>query len=560
MLSSLTIKNLALIEDLHLDFSQGFNVITGETGSGKTIILEALGLALGRKASATQVRQGATKLTVSAVFDEIPARVKSKIRALDLTGDEATQLILRRDVDAAGKSRAFVNDQPASLAVVAELGEFLVYMHGQHDHQLLMKSAEQRGLLDAFGELNELVSSVAESFLQWRQLNDAQTARSLSEQERAQKIDLYKFQLAELDKAALKEGEDEKWEKLLPQLRNAEKIKTGAEAAYDALKGGDSSAVSQIKSAEQAIKNLESLGAPITDAAAMLNEAVVKIEHIAAEADRYLSTDGASPEKLDQALTRLDLISRLERKYGPTLTDVVANHARVRTELALLENWEVESQDLDAKLKKAAQDLSRKCAKLHEARAAAAKRLSSAVQKEFRDVGLPKATLNVAVNKKEGAPTAQGQDDIQFLFSPNPGEGEKGLAEVASGGELSRVMLALATVLSASNEVPLLIFDEIDAGVGGELGGVIGKKLAALAKRHQVVCITHLASIAACAEKHFTVEKDIKGSRTHTSVKELAENERVLEIARLFGGVKVPKTGDSVSIKHARELLSVSRN
>jgi DNA repair protein RecN (Recombination protein N) len=562
MLTGLSVKNFTLIEDLFLEFSGGLNVLTGETGAGKTIVIEALGLALGEKAGSHQVRKGASRLSVAATFNRIPPRLKKLLDEMNLASEERDdELLLRREVDAGGRSRAFVNDRPVGLSTLARLGEVLVDFHGQHEHQLLLKAGEQRDFLDTFGHLEDPRAAVQTAYARWRDLASQQEAASLSEQERAQRVDLYRFQVKELAEAALKSGEEEELERLLPQLKNAERLKVLAGEAYGWLYGEEGSGLDKVRRVKRSLQSLQELGADLGDAVEMVDEALVRLEDAAQGLDAFQGRVESDPQRLEEVLGRLDLIARLKRKYGPTLDQVIAYRAKIEDELDRLENAEERRRDLAEKLAQAEKELKAQSVKLSQARSAAAKKLGDAVQKELKDLGFHAARLEISVvRSEEPAYSAAGIDAVQFLFSPNPGEGLEPLSKIASGGELSRVMLALRTVLARTDHVGTLVFDEIDAGVGGTMGQVLGKKLARLGKTYQVLCITHLAAIAAGAETHFAVEKEIKGDRTRSVVRRLEEEERVAEIARMLGGADAGRPGkESVSLQHARVLLAESK-
>ncbi|MBI4395774.1 MAG: DNA repair protein RecN [Elusimicrobia bacterium] len=559
MLNELSIKNYALIEDMRVEFSPGLNVLTGETGAGKTIIIEALGLLSGEKASVQQVRKGATRLSVAARLNLSSRRAKQFLKDADLLGSEAEdEVLLRREVDASGRSRCFVNDSPVSLTTLASLGELMFYSHAQHEHQLLLKPTEQRDLLDAFGPLAPLREKAGEAYARWRDLVSEQEALSLSEQERAQRIDLYRFQLKELQAAQLKPGEEEELERLLPQLKNAERLKASAQEAYGHLYADEGSSVDKARKTQRVVESLLNLGADLAPVSEMIREAVVRLEESAREMEAYANRLDVDPERLEESLTRLDLIARLKKKYGPTLQEAVDYQKRIEGELRHLENIEGRTLDLARTLAEAEKDLSARCSDLSRGRQSAAKKLAAAVEKEFRELGLAQARFAAVL--EPSAYSAAGADAVRFLFSANPGEDEKPLSAVASGGELSRVMLALKTVLAKADDVPILIFDEVDAGVGGVLGAAVGKKLARLGRTYQVICITHLATIAACAQTHFSVNKEIKNDQTRTRIKKMSEPERVAEIARMFGSAGNRMEEGSISLKHAKELLAASRS
>lgn len=559
MLTHLSIKNLALLEDDALEFAPGLNVLTGETGAGKSIVLDALGLVLGRRADAGLVREGAARLTVSARFDVGSPRLRKIAEELGVLSEEDPgELLIRREVEAGGKSRAFVNDRPVGLPALSRLAERLAYVHGQHEHQLLLKAAEQRDLLDAHGGLEALRGEVAAAFDAWRTVVAERDALALSEQERAQRLDLYRYQRQELDAADPRAEEEAALDQLLPQLKNAEKLRAASEEALDGLSRREGAAVELARRSRALLDSLRALGAPLGETSDLLDGAIVQLEEAAQRLEAFAGGLEQDPAKLEETLSRLDQLAKLKKKYGPTLADVVAYRARVAEELDRLENLENKNRDMAERLAAAEKQVAARSEKLSVARRAAAKKLDAAINKEFRDVGLPHAVLDIEAVAEPGRYTSAGVDEVRFWFTPNPGEGRRPLADVASGGELSRVMLAVKSVLAKTDAVPVLVFDEIDAGVGGALGAVLGRKLAKLGGSHQVLCVTHLATIAACGDRHFVVEKEIQKTRTRTSVRALTETDRVQEIARLFGGTGKESEGD-IGLRHARELLESSR-
>lgn len=554
-MTELSVRNLALLEDARLEFGPGFLVLTGETGAGKSILLDALGLALGRRADPGQIRQGADRLSVAARFRLSGRRLAALLKDLGLEGDDDA-LVLRREVDAGGKSRAFVNDHPVSATTLARMGERLVFIHGQNEHQLLLKPSEQRDAVDDFGSLGAERAAVAAAHEAWRAAVEERDALALSEQERSQRLDLYRFQKQELDQADPRLEEEAELEGLLPQLKNAARLREVAQDAHGVLTAQESSAVDLLRRVQRDVETLRGLGAPLGEEADLLAGALIPLEEVSRRLEAYADGLESDPAKLDALLGRLDALAKLKRKYGPTLADVVAHRRRVEEALGRLDNLEGRGRDAARRLDETRKELARRSAVLSDARRGAAKKMATAVQKEFKDVGLPHARFDIAVDSAPDAFTETGVDRVTFVFAPNPGEGHRPLAEVASGGELSRVMLALESAAARADGPPVLIFDEIDAGVGGALGAVLGKKLAELARGRQVLCITHLATIAARADGHWAVSKEVKNDRTRTRVRGLTDEERVVEIARLFGA-----TGDTadVGLRHARELLGASR-
>ena len=562
MLTEVAVKNFALLEDLRLELGPGLIALTGETGAGKSLLLDALGLVLGRRAESGQVRRGADRLVISARFQNIGRRLRSLLNELGLNEGADDELLLRREIDAAGKSRAFANDQPVNLSTLVRLGELLVFAHGQSEQQLLLRPAEQRNLLDTFGGLEDDVRQVESAFREWQERLAERDALALSEQERAQRLDLYRFQKRELDEANVRPEEESELDALLPQLKNGDKLKSIALEAHGRLHAQELSATDLLGKVQRDVETLRSLGAPLAEVSALLESAAVNLEEAAHRLDAFAAGIEADPARLEEVLSRLDVLGKLKRKYGPTLVDVAAYRTRVTEELDRLENLEGKRQDIDRRLAEAEKQLVQRSSILSEGRRKAAKKMSVAVQKELKEVGLPHATFWVEVATEADRRASFGADQVQFLFNANPGEGRgpsgrMSLSETASGGELSRVMLAIESVFVRVDDVPVLIFDEIDAGVGGSVGGVLGKKLAALGRGRQVLCVTHLATIAACADAHWTVEKETKGDRTRAVLRKLSEAERPVEIARLFGSA--PGANAAIGLRHAQDLLATSR-
>ncbi len=557
MLVELSVKNFALLDDLRWEIGRGLVALTGETGAGKSLVLDALGLALGRRADSGLVRRGADRLGVSARFEGLGSRVKALLRENGLVDEDDEDLLLRREIDAGGKSKAFVNDRPVNVSTLLRLGELLVYAHGQNEQQVLLRPAEQRRLLDGFGGLNPLAGDVESAYNDWRERHAEREALTLSDQERAQRLDLYRFQKKELDAAHVRPDEEAELEALLPQLKNADRLKLVAQEALDLLHTQEASAADLLGKSQRAVSALIENGAPLRETADLLNTARVAVDEAVQRLDAFSAGLESDPARLEEVLARLDLLGKLKRKYGPALTDVAAYRDRVTAELDRLENLESQKRDVDSRVAEAEKRWVQQASVLSDGRRRSAKKLSAAVQKELKEVGLPHARFSVEVTTVPDQRASFGADQVRFVFSANPGEPVSSLSDTASGGELSRVMLAIESVLARADDVPVLVFDEIDAGVGGAVGGVLGQKLAALARGRQVLCVTHLATIAACADAHFAVEKVVEDERTHVRVRRLGETDRPFEIARLFGSAAGAEVG--IGLKHARELLAASR-
>lgn len=555
MLLSLSIKNYALIEELRLEFGPGFTVFTGETGAGKSIIIESIGLLLGGRASAQAVRKGSQRCFISGEFDTSKlTELTDHLAASGLAADNESTLIIRREIDAQGKSRAFVNDRPVTVTALETIGEHLIDVHGQHDHQSLLRPAAQRAILDRFGQTETLRADVAIKHRQWRELVTKLEAKQLSEQERERLIDLYSFQVTEIDNARLQPGEEEEIEAQLPQLKNAERLAGLSEEAYQFLYSADGAATEKLGKALRAVENIVSITGALAETAENLKNAASQIEDAAREVESFRDNLTADPEKLNAALERQDLIGKLKKKYGATIADILAYRDETARQLAGLSGSERDRKELEAAAAKALDTLTLSCSKLTAARKKAAEKLSAGVEKELADLGMKKARFQASLEKLD-LPTADGIDKMEFLFSANPGEDINPLKDIASGGEMSRVMLGLKTVLAKADTVPVLIFDEIDAGIGGPMGQVVGRKISSLARMRQVLCISHLPQIAAQAAQHFHVAKHTAAGRTSTGVTELADTNRVDEIARMLSGAEVTPTART----HAAELIDASR-
>jgi DNA repair protein RecN (Recombination protein N) len=553
MLLTLHIKNYALIDDLRLEFREGLNIFTGETGAGKSIIIESLGLILGERASAQAVRNGAGRCFISGEFDCTGS--KELIRFLEEQGLSADEtLLLRREIDAAGKSRAFVNDLPVSIGTLHAIGEYLVDVHGQHEHQSLMRLATQRAMLDSFGDLDPLRGEVAEHFRRWRDLAAQEQSQQMSEQERQRLIDLYDFQLREIDEAKLIPGEEEEIEQALPQLKNAEKLQSLSDEAYGMLYNTEGAVIERLSKVQRTLDTIHSLGNALTETTENLKTVYYQIEEIARDIENFRDGLQAEPGRLNELMERQDDIHKLKKKYGATISAILAYREQIGNELDVLSRNDENRQELERKIATAKETLLVLCEKLSRQRKKAAERLGHGIEKELQDLGMKKARFEVAF-EKEAEPTSDGIDRLEFIFSANPGESPKSLKGIASGGEMSRVMLAIKTVLAAADNVPVLVFDEIDAGIGGPMGQVVGKKLKKLSCHHQVLCITHLPQIAAFADEHLHVAKESKAGRTNTSVRTLPKEERIEEIARMLSGAAVTPAAR----KHAEELIESSQ-
>ena len=554
MLVELRIRDYAVVEDLTLELGPGLNTLTGETGAGKSIIVGALSLLLGERASVDVVRAGAQRATVEAVFDV--EHVPAVHRLLEAHGFrlEDGLLILRREVAAAGRNRAWVGGSPATAGVVGELGTALVDLHGQHEHQTLLRQRDQRGILDAYGRSREMADDVADRYAQLQKLRASLEEREERRREVASRADFLRFQLAEIDEAQLSPGEDDSLEAEGGRHEHSEELARGAAGVHALLYDGDGAIADLLADVRQALGRLVNFDPELRDDLERLTEAFHIINDVGRRVGDYASAVDHDPDRLEEIRTRLDRIFRLKRKYGPELADVLATAQRMRTELADLDDADHDLGRIRAEIDRHRSELVESAAGLSEARSAAAARLGSEVGTVLPELGLSGATFEVRLTTHETI-AAGGAESVEFLVAPNRGFDPMPLSRIASGGELSRIMLALKSILASVDQVPVLVFDEIDAGVGGVVATAVAEKLAEVAGRHQVFVVTHLAQVASRAASHLLVEKASERGVTTVSVRTLEGEARVEEVARMLGGDPESAT----SREHARELLESAR-
>jgi len=578
MLHELHIQNYAVVEKLALEFHPGLNLLSGETGSGKSILVDALGLALGGRASPDVIRTGQDRATITAVFR---TDCRGKRRALwsawfeeyELAGADNDEIILRREVQSGGKSRLLVNDQPVTVAAVKSLARAIVEVHGQGEHAALFEREAQLDLLDEFAAVEALLHDVRELFQRRRELEREMDSLNQNEQDRLRTIDLLRFQTQELEHAKLEPGEDARLEDEKRILSNLEKIRTAAAAAYGELYEEEGSATSRIAAAARALEELRRYDAAFEPHAEPLAAIKATLEDLAFFLRDYLGKLEAKPHRLEEVEDRLALIDRLRRKYGKTIEEMLEYLNETMQRLATLEHADERRSDLEGDLGKLVQKYQNTAQTLSAKRREAARKLEKLVRQELAQLGMEKTRFEVhfaaAVAQDEGRRGgamhhtvhggARGIDEIEFLISPNPGEELRALEKIASGGELSRFMLALKTVVGGARMgdsdrrgAPTFIFDEVDAGIGGRVAESVGQRLKRLANGAQVLCVTHLPQIACFADHHYYVEKSERAGRTVTEVKYLAsEKDRAAELARMLSGSKIT---DAV-LKHASTML-----
>ncbi len=551
MLHALHIENLAIIDRLEVSFTAGFNALTGETGAGKSILIDALSLALGERADPTLIRAGAEKLRVNAVF-ELPndPELYALLNELGVEPEEGL-LYLSREVQAGGRSIARINGQPTPLNTLKAVGERLVDMHGQHEHQSLLKPSSHLEFLDRWlGEPTlSLRAQVRETVQALRQAERELQELIEREREREQMLDLYRFQVDEIRKANLQPGEDELLETEERRLTHAEKLIALAGGAYDALMS-ENGAYDQTAHASRNLTEIARIDPSVAEWGDMLEGALAHIEEVARNLRAYAEGIEYDPARLEEVIARLELIKRLKRKYGDTLEAILEYAENAESKLHTLETQTERRETLEAHIEALQERATALSAKLSEQRKAGAQRFAERVQACLRDLAMERAEFLVEVRPKPL--DATGADSVEFLFSANPGEPPRPLSKIASGGEMSRVMLALKTALADAAPVPTLVFDEVDAGLGGRTAHAVGEKLAELAQHCQILCITHLPQIASRARHHLAIEKQIDGDTTRVQVHLLEGEARVREIARMLAGEPT-----ETALQHARELLQV---
>ncbi len=563
MLSQLRVENYAVIDRIAVDFAPGLNLLTGETGAGKSILIGALSLLLGEKTSSELVRHGAERAVVSGVFqlETAAARVAAILERNGIDVEDPEQLIVRREVLASGKARALVNHQPATVAVLKQLAPEIAFLHAQRETLAGFNGDERRHLLDGFAGLDG--SRCAEVYARWRQLAAKIAELEQGEQERLRMVDLWSFQRGEIAAAHLEGGEDERLEAERRILQNAEKLHSAATGAYGALYEEDRSAAAAVRTALKHVEELARYEARFAEAEQALRSARAAIEDVSATARDYAEKINASPARLGEIEDRLAALQLLKRKYGQTINAVLAFEADLARKLNEVENRDQVLAELGSQLAAAAREYEQEAERLSAARKIAAKRLEKIVEAQINDLAM-KARFSIALSgSAASAWHDHGFDEISYLIATNPGEPLKPVEEIASGGELSRVMLALkAGVFEAAQAgkrkrtaaLRTLVFDEIDIGIGGKAAEAVGAKLKQLSRSHQVLCITHLPQIASFADQHFVIEKGESGGRTSTRVRPLAGHERTEEIARMLSGAKVTEA----SIRNAEQMLKAN--
>ena len=534
VLNLLRIKNLALVEELEWQIAPGFVAITGETGAGKSIIIGALQLLLGERADKSLIRTGADLCTVEAIFT---GKELQKLNTqLVETGIEpcGDDLILKRTLSASGTNRQFINGSPTTLSILKNLGDELVDLHGPHDHQSLLSPDKQLALLDSFAHAGDQLEEYRKHYRQLQSLTAEHAALNTVETAREQELDLLRHQITEITSATLVPGEEEEIETRYKLASNSKRLIELAGGVARRLSDSDDAVLSQLAETQRQLRELEKIDNSISQFASAHATAVVELTEIARSLSNYAEKLDLDPEQLDALEQRVSLFETLKRKYGGSITEVIEFGEGAAERMRKIEGRDAELERLAAEIETARTNLNRSGEALRKLRAKAAPKLSTNIRKNLVDLGFRQSEFEVRLSQL-AEPRATGFDAVELIFSPNPGEPLKPLRSIASSGEISRLMLAIKSALAAQDAIPLLVFDEIDTNVGGEIAHAVGAKMKTLADDHQVLCITHLAPVAAAASTHFVVTKEVVRGRTHSQLTEVTGKARQEEIARMLG-------------------------
>ena len=552
MLSLLHIENIALIQSADIRFEPGFNVLTGETGAGKSIVIDSIGAVLGERTSRELIRTGAKSALVTAVFTQVPPLPWLEENGFP-TGEE--ELLLQRELQGDGRNVCRIDGKLVTVAQLRELGRQLLNIHGQHDGQQLLDPASHLGYLDQFGGCQPLLESYQEAYRKWHDIRREMDKLQMDEAERSRRVDTLNYQIQELERAQLKAGEDEELSARRTLLRSAGRLMEAVQSAEFALSGDEDrdGACSLIAQAEGEVQGVSSISPELSELSEKLTALRCAADD-AADTLRDLSRSfDFSPGELDQVEERLDLLYRLRKKYGPTVEDMLSYLDRCRKELDQIQYADDTLARLEKELKKAQKEAVRRGEVLSQARREAAGALQARVQEELRQLDMPKVQFQTEFTPKggEAGMDETGLDEVQFLMSANLGEALKPIQKVASGGELARIMLALKNVLAEGDQIGTLVFDEVDTGVSGRAAQKVAEKMAQVARGKQVLCVTHLPQIAAMADTHFSVQKGERDGRTYTRLERLDRSQRREELARLIGGASITPS----LLESAEELL-----
>ncbi len=570
MLKSLLIKDYALIENIHVEFGKGLNIITGETGAGKSILIDAMGLLLGERASTEIVRKDTEKSVVEGIFD---VKGNKKVRELLSTNDleDNDDLIVRREISLKGTNRCFLNDTPVTLNLIKEVGDLLVDLHGQHEHQSLLRTDTHIEMLDDFSNLEKELEDFRISHSRLNSL--LKEYRELREKESllSEKRELYEFQINEIDSVSPLPNEEEKLEDELKILENSEKLLSTANEIYDNLYDAENSIQDRLGDTKNKLSDLASIDKSFLEKLGECESAFAILNEISSFIRSYKERIDLEPERLNEVRDRLGAISLLKKKYGGSLNAVISHRERIGKEYELAENFSTKISEIDKLINDTRKECGAIAKKLSQERRAISKKVKKEIEEALKSLGISDSNFEakilnqsvdgnnenfILVDGKKFKFNNRGYDEVEFFVSTNAGEDPKPLVKVASGGEVSRIMLALKSILAKSDRLPILIFDEIDTGVSGRIAQKVGQVLKSLASIHQIIAITHLPQIAGFSDYHFAVEKKKSGERVVSSIKILNQDERIKEVAKLMSGEKITES----ALNGARELMGLTRN
>lgn len=572
MLLELSLKNFTIIDSLKVEFTNGLNIITGETGAGKSIIIDAIGLLLGDRATTEYIKTGKEKAEIQGIFDIGNNKYLKDLLEQYGLDDDDNVLILCREVSSVGKNICRVNNKPVTLGVMKEIGQYLVDIHGQHEHQSLLNWERHIDLLDLFGgsEILSLRYEFSNIYKKYKELYGKLVELKEKEKDREQRLDFLIFQVSEIERANIKINEEDELRQEKQILSNSEKLFKGSATAYQILYQGDSENPAVYDKLSKTIEELEDIckiDNRLQNSLDALKEVFYKIEDISINLRDYRDSIEFNPERLDEIEERINLINQLKRKYGGSIEDILNYYQQAKTEINELSNIKENSEKLALELRSIEQDLATLSIKLSNKRKKAAKILEENIAKELAELKMEKSKFkvefNVKIDNKNGininneslTVSNKGVDIVEFLITTNPGEPLKPLSKIVSGGEMSRIMLALKTILARIDNIPTLIFDEIDTGIGGSAAQAVAEKLSYISREHQVICVTHLPQIASMADNHFYIEKRIFDDVTKTQIKKLGEKQRIKELARMLGGSNFT----DITLNHAKEMIETAK-
>ncbi len=561
MIKTLYIKDFALIDELEVPFESGLNILTGQTGAGKSIIIGALNMILGERADTEVIRQGKDKAIAEAIIEVEDGESFSSL--LDENAVEfRKEMILRREIRDSG-SRAFINDTPVTISVLKQVGDYLVDLHGQHDHQLLLKEENHQSVVDAFGEIQPYLESYRTAYAGMKELSGELRDLRRRESELEEKLELYRFQVKELEDAELEAHEEEELESEMNLLDNAEELDQKAGAVVELGSGGEPNVVDLLSQMKLLLEDIARIEPEFETYLEEITTARISIQEMVSFTERYRSGIEFNQQRLEELRQRQSELNRLQKKYNRTIPKLIEYLNDIRKELSLAENFDLEIQKLEKELREKSEEVAEKARKLHNKRIEIGKRLSASIVSELENLGIPNARFEVRVDWKEaekgwvtidGRPvecTEDGCDDIRLYISTNKGEEPKPLAKIASGGEVSRVMLALKSILAKEQSLPVMIFDEIDTGISGEISEKVGRTMRRLSEQCQIIAITHQPQIASQAHKHYRVQKVEEQDRTVTRIIPLSNDEHITEVASLMSGEDIT----DAALKSAQELI-----